>query len=214
MHGVRHPPLPTALGAGAGTTGLKSPVVLLHRPCKYSLSHVQARVTPFPLPRLQHCLRLNQRPCFLLHRNSKINQASCVSCGGQHSPAVRARLSNLSPSPLASSVSSFSNYPRLSFPGFPALHNTSYNFLGPTAPAYRHILVTLILRTKLRHPPPHIHTLLQFLSTSASLSLAAAKFPGRLVSTQSLTFYSIFHLEATSEYCIILKLPLVPSFAQ
>lgn len=61
--------------------------------------------------------RPNQRPCSLLHWSNKINQASFVSCGRQHSPAVMAMLSRLCPSLLAGSLSSFSNYTTLSFQG-------------------------------------------------------------------------------------------------
>lgn len=56
VHGVRQPPLTTALDAGADTTSLKPSVVSLYRPGKHSLSHLQAEVTPFPPPHLQHCL--------------------------------------------------------------------------------------------------------------------------------------------------------------
>lgn len=153
--GVKHPPLPTALDVGAGTTGLKSPVVFLYCHCKHLLSHLQAKVTPLPVPHLQHCLkyhRLNQRPCFFIHWNNKINQATCVSCGRQHAHAVMVLPSKLSP--LASSLSSFFNYPRLSFPGSPALSIIPCHFTGPTVPAYQHILVTLILKNKTKTCPP------------------------------------------------------------
>lgn len=57
------------------------------------------------------------------------------------------------PSPLANSLFSLSYYLRLSFSESSALCITRWHFTGPTAPGYRHILVTLILKNKTKTTP-------------------------------------------------------------